>query len=29
MIHDRFMQLIVLAFGLAFLFIIYVLKNIQ
>lgn len=29
MLHDRFMQLIVLAFGLAFLFIIYVLKNIQ
>ena len=29
MIHDRFMQLIVLAFGLAFLFIIYVPKNIQ
>ena len=29
MIHDRFMQLTVLAFGLTFLFIIYVLKNIQ
>ena len=29
MIHDRFMQLIVLAFGLAFLFIIYVFKNSQ
>lgn len=28
-IHDRFMQLTVLAFGLTFLFIIYVLKNIQ
>ena len=27
MIRDRFMQLIVLAFGLAFLFIIYVLNN--
>ena len=29
MLHDRFMQFTVLAFGLAFLFIIYVLKNIQ
>ena len=29
MIHDHFMQLTVLAFGLTFLFIIYVLKNIQ
>lgn len=29
MIRDRFMQLTVLAFGLTFLFIIYVLKNIQ
>lgn len=29
MLHDRFMQFTVLAFGLTFLFIIYVLKNIQ